>query len=222
MSERAAQYHWLDVHSPMLVAGADVHAYLVATRLATPDGNRSPLGMGCAEMWVEPGRLTALLQSDGFRAALADEPIFTAYWRSVLLLAEDHVSVPGPGPVVPQPAVKLQLVLKRRPGLSLAGFRERCRGGVDDAARRLPGVIRMVQSHAVDSSYAVGESPLDAALQLWFGSVEVAGRTLATPEFAELSAELAAIADRRHQLLTREYWFVVPGERVPTAPGGAR
>lgn len=218
MSERAAQHHWLDVHGPLVTAGVDLDAYLVAIGLPGPAGQRSALGMGCAELWVEAGRLPALLQSDGYRRALADEPNFTAYWREVVLLAEDHVALPGPGPVVPQPAVKLQLALKRRVGLRLPGFRDRCFGTVDVAARRLPGLVRCVQAHAVDASYAVGESTLDAVLELWFASPEVAVRALASPEYAVLAAELALVADRRHPLLTREYWFAVPGER----PAGAR
>jgi hypothetical protein len=227
LSLRAAQQHWLDVYGPRLVLGdSDIHACLLATAMSTPDGHRSALGMGCVEVWTEPGRLTALLQSECFLRARADEPSFIAFWRTAVLLTEDHESVPGPGPVVPQPAVKLQMVAKRRTGLDLGSFRERCRGGVGSAAGALPGLLRLVQCHVVDESYEVGETPLDAALQLWFRSPEAAGRAMASPEFGVLAGELGVVAEKRyrHLMLTREHWFVVPGERrhrlVRRRPGG--
>jgi hypothetical protein len=214
MSEHAAKRHWLDVQGPRYARGLpEIHAYLIATTLRSTDGRVSPLGMGSAEMWLAGGdQWAALLRAEAFHRARGHEPDFSAYWRATALLTEDHVLVPGPGPVAPKAAVKLQLAVKRRAGLALETFRQRALVGLGALVPSVPGLLRHVQCHAVDRAYAVGEPALDAVFQLWFPTSELARKAQASEPYAELSGELAAIAEPRwtHTLLTREHWYVKP------------
>jgi uncharacterized protein (TIGR02118 family) len=216
LTDEAAQRYWLDKHSPLFRSGLpQIRAYLVASVL--PDlGQASPaLGMGSAEVWLDDGeQMLSLLQSSLFKAGRVDEPNFAAFWRTLFLITEDYPLVEGPGPVVPEPAVKLQLAVKRREGLPRGTFRQRCLDGVGTGVTKVPGLLRHVQCHTADMAYAIGETPLDAVFHLWFPSPDAAAKATASEEYALALRELQTISEPRyvHTLLTRERWLVAPGQ----------
>src|SRR6202022_4923957 len=81
--------------------------------------------------------------------------------------------------------VKLTLLRKRRPGLSLAEYRDRSLDSYASAIAALPGLRRHLQAHTRDGAYVFGEAQLDSIDQIWFDDVPALTAALGSEIFTE-------------------------------------
>ena len=67
--------------------------------------------------------------------------------------------------------VKIAILMKRRPGLSVEDFQDHLRTRYGPLVLRGPGLRRYVQSCALPQGYARGELLFDAVGEMWFDSL---------------------------------------------------
>jgi uncharacterized protein (TIGR02118 family) len=216
LTEEEFQRYWLDVHAVRYASKIpQIKRYLVDTRIAEPGERGEPLFGGMAEIWLREEEQIASMQTPEFLdGARADEPRWAAFWKT-LALDTDACWVDG-GPPAPQPAgVKQVTLLKRRPGLDLAGFRRRSREHHARLVLAVPGVRRYLQCHVRDSSYDVGEPRFDSVEQVWFDDLEALRRARGSEAFARAGSELAGFVDPKYvfDLTVREHWIIGPEPR---------
>jgi uncharacterized protein (TIGR02118 family) len=92
--------------------------------------------------------------------------------------------------------VKIAILTKRRPGLSVEDFQDHLRTRYVPLALRGPGLRRYVQSCALPQGYARGELLFDAVGEMWFDSLDDYERCIRSPEFATAREEEGAFLDR--------------------------
>jgi uncharacterized protein (TIGR02118 family) len=144
-----------------------------------------------------------------------DEPRWAAFWRTVALDTTAHELIAGP-PLTADPGwVKLVLLVKRREGLPLDGFRQHSLGLHADLMKAVPGLRRYLQCHVRDGAYGIGETVLDAAYQLWFDDEEALAAALDSPEYKQVEEDLLFFVEPKyvHRMVTREYWIIGPEAR---------
>jgi hypothetical protein len=120
----------------------------------------------------------------------------------------------GPPPTTRHPDwVKVTMLLKRRPGLSLAEYRERMLGSYAPTASKLPGLRRYLQCQTRDGAYVFGEASFDGVEQLWFDDVDAARAALDNPYFAnQVWPALSELVDPKYvfSMVAREDWVIAP------------
>jgi hypothetical protein len=215
LSVEEFQDYWVHVHAVKFASRiTQIRRYLVDTRIPTDcDLGSPPLPhQGMAEIWLEnEEEQLASLQSEPFiQGARADEPNWAAFWQAIVLDTTAHEIMPGPAP---RDGVKVTTLLKRRPGMSLADYREASLATYAPAATGLPGLRGHLHCHTRDGAYVFGESAFDSVEQWWFDDVDALRAALRSPYHAErVAPERAAITDPRYvfSLTTRENWIIGP------------
>jgi uncharacterized protein (TIGR02118 family) len=96
--------------------------------------------------------------------------------------------------------VKIAILMKRRPGLSVEDFQDHLRTRFGPLAVRGPGLRRYVQSCALPQGYARGELLFDAVGEMWFDSLDDDARCVRSPEFAAAREDENAFLDRTRTL----------------------
>jgi uncharacterized protein (TIGR02118 family) len=114
--------------------------------------------------------------------ALVDEPNFIDMNRVEWLVTQDHVIKDGPQ--TPQ-QVKGIFQLKRKPGMSLADFRQYWIEVHGPIVCELPGLQRYVQCHTIDAAYSYAEPKWDGVAQLWVEDLAAWDRLVNSQEFTE-------------------------------------
>ncbi|MEU7642038.1 EthD family reductase [Streptomyces sp. NPDC039016] len=206
MSEEEFQRYWVEQHAVRYAAEIpQIKRYCVDTRIPRPGDEDDPLWSGVAEIWLEnEAEQLASLQSPEFlEGARPDEPKWAAFWRTVALDTDAHELVAGSA------ATKVLILVKRREGLPLTGFRERSLTRHARLTEKVPGLRKYTQNHTRDAFYGVGEAVLDAAYQLWFDDVTAFEIARETPEYSEMLADLSLFTEPRyvHTLLLKENWI---------------
>jgi uncharacterized protein (TIGR02118 family) len=221
MTEAAFQDYWVKRHAVDFASKIPgIRIYAVDTRIAD---SATALFGGCAEIWLDDvDALVAALQSpELIRGARADEPNWAAFWQTIALNTETVPVLEGPPFARGALPVKVMLLLKRRPGMSVAEFR---RYALDVHAPRmagLPGLRRYHQCPVPEAFYAVAETPLDAVHLLWFDDAAAADAALGSPAFAQAFTEDApSFLDTRylHRMVVRENWIIGPDPSHGSAP----
>ncbi len=223
MTEAEFQRYWLEVHAIQYASKIpQILRYKVDMRLDSAAESKFRLGSGVAEIWLEneEEQLASLQTPEFLQGARLDEPRWAAFWRTIVLDTTAHTVLEGPPPTRDATLVKMFVLFKRKPGMSVEEFRTYSLDEYAPHVLQLPGLRRYVQCHARDGMYAVGEPLLDGAAMLWFDDVAAveraafseAERTIITP-----CAMNFADPKYLHRLVTREHWIIGPELRQPTA-----
>jgi uncharacterized protein (TIGR02118 family) len=221
MTEAAFQDYWVKRHAVDFASKIPgIRIYAVDTRI--PESATALFG-GCAEIWLDDvDALVAALQSpELIRGARADEPNWAAFWQTIALNTETVPVLEGPPFARGALPVKVMLLLKRRPGMSVAEFRRYALDVHAPRMSKLPGLRRYHQCPVPEAFYAVAETPLDAVHLLWFDDAAAADAALGSPAFAQAFTEDAPhFLDTRylHRMVVRENWIIGPDPSHGSAP----
>jgi uncharacterized protein (TIGR02118 family) len=215
MDEAEFHRHWRDVHGPIASAFPRLRLYVQSHRIPFGQELAEPPFDGVAEVLVDDEEtLQTLLSSDGYQQeALADERDFIDMDRAIWLHGTDHVIFEA-GPIRRDEClVKAVFLIKRKPGISLAAFRRHWKEVNGRIAAELPGLRRLVQSHALDSSYESGEQSFDGAAHLWTANADAMAELMASRKFREeLCADGAEFIDpdATMSIVAEEQRFIWP------------
>jgi uncharacterized protein (TIGR02118 family) len=184
LSEAEFHRYWRETHGPIAAKIPQLYRYEQSHRIPFEGTNSSY--DGAAESWLEKEADFSALRStpEYVNGALADEPNFIDLNRVEWMVTKDHVILAGPQ--TPQ-LTKAIFQLKRKPGMSLADFRNYWVDVHGPIVKRLPGLRRYVQCHAIDAAYQYAEPRWDGVAQLWVDSPEAYQRLLDSKEFQEES-----------------------------------
>jgi len=218
MSEEEFHKYWLEVHAVQYASKIpQIRKYLIDTRVPTPADDGEPKWSGVAEIWLanEEEQLASLQSDEFLTGARLDEPRWAAFWRTVVLDTDAHELLAPPRQPAAAGGVKLIRLVKRRAGMSLAGFRQAALGRHAELVAEVPGLRGYLQGHTRDGAYGIGEAVLDAAFQLWFDDVPALTAALASAEFQRAEKELSTVVEPRyvHELVVRENWVIGPEPR---------
>jgi EthD domain len=214
MTEAAFQDYWVNVHAVKYASKIPgITKYSVDTRVQTdPVPNPFPGWGGVAEIWFPNEQtLLASLQTPQFiDGARMDEPRWAAFWLTLAINTDPTVVVEGP-PMSPDDTdVKVFVLMKRRGGVDLAGFRDAVNNVPASCAEKIPGLLRCVAGFTRDDAYAIGEAPLDLVLQLSFRGVEQARSALDTDAYRNFLAHLATESAPRYTrtFVAKQHWII--------------
>jgi len=116
--------------------------------------------------------------------------------------------------------IKLVYCITRRPGLSPEEFSRYWEQVHGPIGRRIPGLRRLVQSHAVAHPAGFPPADFDGVAELWFDDLAAVAAARRSPEWRASTEDEANFIDpaRRAFFLTVER--EIPATRpVPAAPG---
>jgi hypothetical protein len=173
---------------------------------------------GVAEIWLANGEeQLASLQTDEFlQGARLDEPNWAAFWLTIVLDTTAHEIVAGP-PLTSDPTwVKLMVLLKRKPGMSLEEYRRQSLETYAPIAAKIPGLRRYLNCHTVDGFYVFGEASFDSVEQYWFDDVDALRAALDSSYVQEVvKPALESIVDPKYifSLTAKEDWIIGPQPR---------
>jgi uncharacterized protein (TIGR02118 family) len=105
--------------------------------------------------------------------------------------------------------IKAIYFIKRKPGMALEAFREYWLKDHAALVLEVPGLVKYVQSHTMDSGYAKHEPIYDGIAALWYENLDDMRATANTP----ISA--ATLADDEKFLDMPKFAFILTKERVP-------
>jgi hypothetical protein len=214
------QDYWLNVHAVKYASRIkQIRKYMIDKRVpsATDLGVPALPHQGIAEIWLanEEEQLASLQSEEFLLGARADEPNWAAFWQAIVLDTTAHEIPVATGPAATG-GVKVTTLLKRRPGMSLADYRDQSLTRYAPALTGLPGLTRHLHCHTRDGFYVFGEAAFDSVEQLWFPDVATAEAALTSPAFTDrVRPARAAITDEKYvfSLTTTESWVIGPDPR---------
>ena len=212
MTTAEFQNYWVNVHAVKFASRIpQIRRYLIDTRIDFDGDLGSPPlpHQGIAEIWLanEQEQLASLQTDEFLHGAREDEPNWAAFWLTIVLDTTAHEVLPGPL----TDGVKITTLLKRRPGMSLADYRDASLTHYAPIANGLPGLRRHLHCHTRDGAYVFGESSFDSVEQWWFDDVAALRAALESPCHTERVAPARArIADPRYifSLTAQENWVL--------------
>ena len=147
-----------------------IRRYLQSHRIPDLEGD-APY-QGAAESWYDSlDDMMAMRNSPAYPQMLKDEANFIDLSRTEFLLTEDRVIVDGerkPG------MVKCVVLIKRKPGMTVAAFNQYWLEVHAPPAAKFPAVRRYVQCPTASIAYAIAEPKWDGCAHIWFDDVESA------------------------------------------------
>lgn len=217
LADDAFASYWINFHAVDYAAKIpQIAQYLVAARLPVKTARDVPwFYQGVAEIWLadEAAQLASLQSPEFLHGARLDEPRWAAFWRTLVLDTTAHVfKDDGAGRTPPQYA-KLYVLLKRRPELALAAFRQKL---IDDRAELATrfGLSRHLVGFSRDPLYAFGEPPFDAVELMAVRDGALLETLLADRGFSEtLTARPYVHETHAFNFAAREHWIIPPGGR---------
>jgi uncharacterized protein (TIGR02118 family) len=174
-----AEFHryWREVHGPIAARIPQLRRYVQSHRIPAP-GSNSPYD-GCAEVFLDGfDTLNALREAPEYlQGALADERNFIDLSRVEWMVTHDHIinDVPVAG------TVKGLFQLPAKPGLTHLDFRKHWITTHAQAALKMPGIRRYVQSHLVDEAYLYARPRFDGVAHVFFDSAEAMAQSFESP-----------------------------------------
>jgi uncharacterized protein (TIGR02118 family) len=212
MAEQDFFTYWKEVHAEQYGRKIkQAKGYLINTRVPFgPDQGDLPF-QGVAEVWIESveDELAFAQSKEYLEGSRLDEPNFLAWWQMFALDTSDHVVVEPPAG--DWNGVKVFVISKRKPGMSLEELHAYGRDVHAPKLKKLPGLRGYVVGHVLDSHYAVGESLLDNVSVLWFDSTDAITQAMQSDVFQkEIQPDLGNFIDMRYfrTLVTEEHWVV--------------
>jgi hypothetical protein len=217
LADDAFTSYWINFHAVDYAAKIpQIAQYLVAARLPVKTGRDVPwFYQGVAEIWLanEAAQLASLQSPEFLQGARLDEPRWAAFWRTLVLDTGPHVFKDDGGGRPPPESIKLYVLLKRRPELALAAFRQELiddRGGI--AARF--GLNHHLAGFSRDPLYGFGEPPFDAVELLAVRDLTLLETLLADRSFSgSLTARPYVHETYAFNFVAREHWIIPPGWR---------
>jgi len=219
MSEKEFQDYWINVHAVKYASKIpQIKRYMIDSRVPFGSEPQDPLFQGCAEIWLEneQEQLASLQSKEFLEGARLDEPNWAAFWRTIVLDTTTHVLLAGPPMQKGSTMVKLFVLVKRKPGISLEIFRQYSLEAHASKVLKLPGLRRYYQCHVRDSFYTLGEAILDSASLLWFDDISTLEQMMESPEYKEqVQPDLANFVDLKyvHTMVATEKWIIGPESR---------
>lgn len=168
--------HWRGTHAELALRITTQRRYVQSHRLPVEVAELAPCPYeGVAEIWFDDLAAFEALATDPSYTEYArkDEPNFLDMERLAFFPGCERVVLEGPRIERDTPLVKLLLLLRRKPGLTLEEFGERWRdphGPLTVAT--LPGLRRHVQCPVVPEAYREGEPVFDGVSELWWDDVD--------------------------------------------------
>jgi hypothetical protein len=214
LSAEAFQSYWINFHAVDFAARIpQIRQYLVSRRLPVTTGRDLPFFEGVAEIWLadEAEQVQSLQSPEFLDGARRDEPRWAAFWQT-LGLDTSAVRIAGDELDGSIQSVKLYLLLKRAPTLTLETFRDRLleeRAGspVEGASDHMAGFVNA-------SAYGVGEPRFDAVETIAFADLTALERAL-SGRLGTHVREGWAFCDPRYlfAFAGQEHWIIRPGDR---------
>jgi uncharacterized protein (TIGR02118 family) len=217
MSEQDFFTYWKEVHAERYGRKiVQAKGYQINTRVPFGPDQGAPLFQGVSELWFDSDQdALAYLQSPEYlQGVRPDEPNFLTWFGVVTIDTADRVVVEPPG--VEWDGVKVFVLTKRKPGLSVEEYLRYGREVYAPKITRLPGLRGYVQSSVPDSAYAVGEPLLDTVSTLWFDSTDAIAAAMASPLFQQgVRPDVERFCDLRYfkSLVMKGHWVVPLGSR---------
>ena len=116
--------------------------------------------------------------------------------------------------------IKAIYFIKRKPGMSLEAFREYWLKDHAALVLKVPGLVKYVQSHTMDSGYRKHEPIYDGIAALWYENLDDMRKTATAPTSRE------TLADDEKFLDMSKFAFILTKERVqkenPIEPGAPK
>jgi uncharacterized protein (TIGR02118 family) len=218
MTEKQFQDYWLNVHAVKFASKiTQIKKYKIDTRIDWKGEVKKPIWSGIAEIWLKnPKEQLESLQSKPFlQGARLDEPKWAAFWNTLVLDTDAHVIKAGPPEKRECPGVKLVVLVKRKPGMSVADYRKYHLDRHVPLVEKIPAIRRHLVCFTRDSWYAVGEPRFDGIVQAWFDDVASLDRMLETREFIEGGADDVNFLEPKHIffMAVKEHWVIGPKAR---------
>jgi uncharacterized protein (TIGR02118 family) len=210
MSEQEFFAYWKDVHAEKYGKKIkQAKGYLINTRVPFGPQQSEPPFQGVAEVWIEneADELAFAQSPEYLQGSRLDEPNFLLWYGMFALDTTDHVVVEPPAG--DWNGVKVFVVSKRKPGMSVDEYRTYGREVHAPLVTKLPGLRGYVIGSVTDGTYAVGESLLDNVSMLWFDSTDAIVEAMQSDVFQkQMQPDLANFIDPRymHVLVTEGHW----------------
>lgn len=223
MGEREFQSYWVERHAPIAAQIPQIRRYLVALRLPFGPDPTDPPFSGVAEVWLEneEEQIASLQTPEYLQHARADEPNWAAFWQTLVLDTNSRILQDGSDDSRDSKLLKYYVLMKRKPGMSLADFRYHWHEHHSRLVLELPGLLRYIQCEVRDSLYALGESRFDAVDQWYFQDTEAIRYMMQSPQYRDcVLVDRALFLDDKYvvSFVAEETWIIGPRPRCPAAP----
>jgi len=181
--------------------------YVQSHRVAAPPSQADFSAV--AEVWYESeAALTQFTASPHYARFRADELNFVDVSRAQNLTTVDHVILDGERK---RGMVKGMFMIKRKPGLTVAGFREHWLEVHAPIALAEMNLRRYVQCHTIDSVYNFCEPQWDGITHLWFDDAAAAEREMAAvAQSRALTEDAAKFIGQTVNLFVAEHILIWP------------
>jgi uncharacterized protein (TIGR02118 family) len=181
--------------------------YVQSHRVATPASEADFSAV--AEVWYESeAALTQFTASPHYAKFRADELNFVDVARALNLTTVDHVILDGERV---RGMVKGMFMLKRKPGLTLADFRQHWLEVHAPIALGELNLRRYVQCHTIDGVYNFCEPQWDGIAHLWFDDAAAAERGMvAVAQSQALNEDGAKFIGHSQNLFVAEHILIWP------------
>ncbi|MDZ7991674.1 MAG: EthD domain-containing protein [Nostoc sp. EfeVER01] len=212
ITEEEFQRHWKENHVPLAIKMPHLKPYLISFKIPfLEDQGNDLFSGGVSESWFENenAMLEAIQSKEYIQGARPDEPNFVAFWQIFVLDTKDYVLKEKDALKQESSLVKMFILLKRKPGMSLAEFRQYWLETHSSLVLNLPGIRRYVQCHVQDYFYAIGESSFDGVEQIWFDDTQAIEKMMKSPEYQDkVMPDMENFVEPKYifRFVTNEYW----------------
>lgn len=179
--------YWLEIHAEIAKKTLQLNYYVQNHRIEMDDPSLPPFDFdGVAEGMV-PSLESALAfsSSRAYQEGLKkDEPNFLK-GQPVVLLAHEHVIIPGPDIDRDTPFVKMMTFFHRKPGMTMEEFSDYWLNKHAPLVHRTPGLVRYVQNHVLPETVNNLEPIFDGVAELWWPDMDSFQKAKISPELAK-------------------------------------
>lgn len=212
MTEEAFRDYWINNHAVNFASKIpQIKKYIVDARIKQENETAEPLFSGIAEIWIKPEEQIASLQTKEFlQGARLDEPNWAAFWKSLVVDTTENVIVDG-DEFLEGGYVKLVRLLKRKEGLSLDTYRSDMLRVYAPMNSYFDEIQRYILCHAVDGSYAVGESRFDSVEVFSFNNIDDLKTFIESSEYVfDIMPCLSGLIETKYlfSMVVEENWII--------------
>jgi uncharacterized protein (TIGR02118 family) len=179
--------HWREIHAQIVRKTLQLTYYVQNHQIKMEISSLPQLGFDGVAEAVATDLETALAftSSDAYREGLyKDEPNFLKEQPAVLL-AHEHVIIPGPKIEQDTSVVKLMTFFHRKPGMPLEEFYDYWLNVHALLVHRTPGLIRYVQNHVLPETVNKLKPIFDGVAELWWPDMASFQNAMNSPELTK-------------------------------------